>query len=354
MEDESRRRRGCDVETPWKTSRVGAAAATRPFRGDNRAPQVLAVVVAAIPARPSRPPSTLAAGRDAVDGGTFAEFWASLRDICRKRSIRASSNRAGTKGAGRDAAAGCRADILVATRRGRASRKTTRRLCLGYALAVGALYAVSTDLEVLLPDASTRQISLVGGAMLLAGLPGALFGGAVQRPSGEKASRPRRGVPREYSEGPDGGRVAARRGAPRGCSEGPGRARLKSRRHRRDTGSSSRGGAAADAAGREPGRAAGVRRRRRLEMNLRLVRGRHQHSKAEHGRRRCSTRRKTGIDRYASRSRAAPPPRRRASRSSRSRAPRPSDFYSAPSSPRASSGARSSRFRRPSPRSPEC
>ncbi|KAH8071791.1 hypothetical protein JL721_4300 [Aureococcus anophagefferens] len=105
----------------------------------------LALVVVAIPEAPARPPSALAAKRDETAAPTFKAF-------CRN----------------------C-ADLYLSPVTGAG----VSLLSLGYGAAVGVLYALSTDLEVLLPDLSTHGVSVVGGAFISAGLPGALGGGAI-------------------------------------------------------------------------------------------------------------------------------------------------------------------------------
>ena len=105
----------------------------------------LALVVVAIPEAPARAPSALAAKRDETAAPTFKAF-------CRN----------------------C-ADLYLSPVTGAG----VSLLSLGYGAAVGVLYALSTDLEVLLPDLSTHGVSVVGGAFISAGLPGALGGGAI-------------------------------------------------------------------------------------------------------------------------------------------------------------------------------
>ena len=94
-----------------------------------------------IPRAPSRPPSAVAARRDDEPARSLASYVLGVLDMLRSPTL-----------------------LL---------------LSLGYGLVVGVLYAFETLMTLLLPRASTAQLGALGTAALLAGLPGAVFGGWI-------------------------------------------------------------------------------------------------------------------------------------------------------------------------------
>ena len=63
-------------------------------------------------------------------------------------------------------------------------------LSMGYGLVVGVLYAFETLINPLLPALTESQVSAIGIAALVSGLPGAVFGGWVMDVTGAyKVSR---------------------------------------------------------------------------------------------------------------------------------------------------------------------
>ena len=100
-----------------------------------------ALIFLLIPEEPARPPSAIAADRLQGEQRSLWEFCVEVWELHQDRGA-----------------------LLLAT---------------GYGLAVGVLYGWETLMDVLLPHQSTSEVSTIGTAALLFGLPGAVIGGWV-------------------------------------------------------------------------------------------------------------------------------------------------------------------------------
>ena len=103
-------------------------------------------VCVAIPIAPSRPPSLVAANRKEEEQRSLWDYCTSVVDMC------------------------CQLNLFL--------------LSMGYALLVGVLYAFETLIGPLLPTLTEKQVSAIGIAALVSGLPGAVFGGWVMDVTG--------------------------------------------------------------------------------------------------------------------------------------------------------------------------